>query len=87
MVLSFTTHFIESEIEKNFFKELSNNEIEVFITAYLAGFERVAGESGTYYYHTGKDFTIWQYAANNDGIGFINTIYIGYADGYYDGTI
>lgn len=31
MVLSFTTHFIDSEIEKNFFKELNKNDINIQI--------------------------------------------------------
>lgn len=31
MSLSFTTHFVDSEIEKNFFKELSKNDMEVLI--------------------------------------------------------
>lgn len=31
MTLSFTTHFIDSEIEKNFFQELSKNEINITI--------------------------------------------------------
>ena len=31
MVLSFTTHFIDSEIEKNFFKELNKNHINIQI--------------------------------------------------------
>ena len=31
MTLSFTTHFVESEIEKNFFKELSDKGIEIEI--------------------------------------------------------
>jgi len=35
MTLSFTTHFIDSEIEKNFFKELSKNDIEVIINTNL----------------------------------------------------
>ena len=61
--------------------------IEVFIDAYLSALELVEGESGIYYYNRSKDFTIWQYGVNNDGVGFINTIYIGYADGYYDGAI
>ena len=63
------------------------DEVEVFIRQYLAGLERVRGESGTYYYNKSKDFTVWQYAINNDGIGFVNTIYLGYADGFYDGEI
>ncbi|MBQ9072834.1 MAG: hypothetical protein IJY25_06725 [Bacilli bacterium] len=33
MVFSFTTHFIDSEIEKNFFKELSKNDIEILINS------------------------------------------------------
>lgn len=31
MTLSFTTHFIDSEIEKNFFKELSEQDVEIII--------------------------------------------------------
>jgi hypothetical protein len=31
MTISFTTHFVESEIEKNFFKELSDEGVEVVI--------------------------------------------------------
>jgi len=31
MVLTFTTHLIDTEIEKNFFKELNNNDIEIII--------------------------------------------------------
>jgi len=31
MALSFTTHFVDSEIEKNFFKELSDNGLDVII--------------------------------------------------------
>ncbi|MBE6139408.1 MAG: hypothetical protein E7174_02760 [Firmicutes bacterium] len=31
MVLSFTTHFVDSEIEKNFFKILNKNDIEIVI--------------------------------------------------------
>lgn len=31
MTLSFTTHFVDSEIEKNFFKELTEKDVEVII--------------------------------------------------------
>ena len=31
MTLSFTTHFIDSEIQKNFFKELSEQDVEIVI--------------------------------------------------------
>ena len=61
------------------------DEIDVFIDRYLSTFEPIECNGKTYYYNAKSDFTIFQYTANNDGIGFVNTIYIGYHDGKYCG--
>lgn len=37
MTLSFTTHFVDSEIEKNFFKELSSNNVDIMIDTNIVG--------------------------------------------------
>lgn len=59
------------------------DEIDVFIERYLSAFEEIKCEEDIYYYHPRYDYTIMQYHANNDGIGFVNTIYIMYHDGYF----
>lgn len=61
-----------------------NDDVDVFIDRYLATLEEFQVEDLTYYYHPTYDFTIFRYNINNDGIGFVNTIYIGYHDGYFD---
>ena len=61
-----------------------NDEVDVFIDQYLATLEEFQVGDLTYYYHPAYDFTIFRYNINNDGIGFVNTIYIGYHDGYFD---
>ena len=61
------------------------DEIDVFIDRYLSTFEPIECNDKTYYYNAKSDFTIFQYTANNDGVGFVNTIYIGYHDGKYCG--
>lgn len=61
------------------------DEIDVFIDRYLSTFEKLGCDGEIYYYNAKADFTIFQYMANNDGLGFINTIYIGYHDGKYCG--
>lgn len=67
------------------FKTLrQNDEVNVFIDRYLATLEEIPVGDDIYYYHPTYDFTIFTYKINNDGIGFVNTIYIGYHDGYYD---
>lgn len=67
------------------FKTLrQNDDVEVFIDRYLAQLEAFQVGELTYYYHPTYDFTIFRYRINNDGIGFVNTIYIGYHDGYFD---
>lgn len=68
------------------FKTLkSTDEIDVFIDTYLSSFEKIECNGETYYYNSKNDYTIFQYTANNDGYGFINTIYIGYCNGKYCG--
>lgn len=57
------------------------DEINVFINQYLNTLERIECQNEVYYYNNYNDFTIIQYRANNDGIGFINTIYISYTKG------
>ena len=67
------------------FKTLrQNDDVNVFIEQYLATLEEIQVGDHTYYYHPTYDFTIFNYRINNDGIGFVNTIYIGYHDGYFD---
>ncbi len=67
------------------FKTLrQNDDVNVFIDRYLASLEEFQVGDHTYYYHPTYDFTIFNYRINNDGIGFVNTIYIGYHDGYFD---
>lgn len=66
------------------FKTLrSTDEIDVFIDNYLSSLEKMNCNGDLYYYNQKRDFTITQYAANNDGYGFINTIYISYTNGRY----
>jgi len=57
------------------------DEINVFIDSYLSTLEEVEFNGKIYYYDPYEDFTIISYRANNDGIGFINTIFISYCDG------
>ena len=59
------------------------DEVDVFIRPYLARFEKISAGNTVYYYNEKEDFTILRYDINNDGIGFINTVYITYHDGYY----
>lgn len=57
------------------------DEINVFIDQYLSSLDIIKCNNETYYYNSRNDFTIIQYRANNDGIGFVNTIYISYTNG------
>ena len=59
------------------------DEINVFCDQYLATLESYEIDGETYYYNAARDFTILHYRANNDGVGFINTIYLSYCDGRY----
>ncbi|WP_297131108.1 helix-turn-helix domain-containing protein [uncultured Eubacterium sp.] len=55
--------------------------INIFINRYLCSLEKVEYDNEIYYYDQENNFTILQYRINNDGIGFINTIYITYTEG------
>lgn len=57
------------------------DEINVFIDSYLGTLQEVQHNDKIYYYDLYNDFTVIRYTANNDGIGFINTIYISYCSG------
>lgn len=57
------------------------DEIDVFIDSYLNSLQKIELNNEVYYYNPVDDFTIIQYRANNDGIGFVNTIYITYCNG------
>lgn len=64
------------------------DEVNIFIDKYLSTFEKIecantAHYCTTHYYNNKNDYTILDYRINNDGIGFINTIYIIYHDGKY----
>ena len=57
------------------------DEVNILIDSYLNRLEKITCDEKIYYYNKIQDFTIMQYNINNDGIGFVNTIYIGYCDG------
>ena len=62
------------------------DELSVWIHNYLSALEAVPNEGSTVWgntvwYDADQDITILQYRANNDGIGFINTVYITYHAG------
>lgn len=59
------------------------DEVNIHIDRYLNTLEDFSCNNNTYYYNKKNNFTIIQYRINNDGIGFINTIYITYHDGKY----
>ncbi len=57
------------------------DEINILIDGYLNTLDEVECHNKKYYYDRNKDFTIVQYRINNDGVGFVNTIYISYTEG------
>ena len=62
------------------------DELEVWIHSYLSALEAVpnGGDPSfgdTVWYDETQDLTILQYRANNDGVGFVNTVYITYQSG------
>ena len=57
------------------------DEVNIFIDKYLNTLNKIECNDKIYYYNQNKDFTIMQYRINNDGIGFVNTIYISYSEG------
>lgn len=57
------------------------DEVNILIDRYLNTLDKIECNNENYYYDKNKNFTIIQYRINNDGIGFVNTIYISYSDG------
>ncbi len=57
------------------------DEVNILIDKYLWSLEKIEINNKVYYYDRKNDFTIIQYRINNDGISFINTIYITYKKG------
>ena len=57
------------------------DKVNILINEYLKKLEKINCNNNTYYYNKNGNFTIIQYKINNDGIGFVNTIYIQYSDG------
>ena len=55
--------------------------MNILIDGYLNTLDKIECNDKIYYYDQLKDFTIIQYRINNDGIGFVNTIYISYSEG------
>lgn len=62
------------------------DELHVWIHSYLSTLEAVPNEGdpiwgNTLWYDAAQDLTLLQYRANNDGVGFVNTVYITYRSG------
>lgn len=57
------------------------DEVNILIDRYLNTLDKIECNYENYYYDKNKNFTIIQYRINNDGIGFVNTIYISYSYG------
>ena len=62
------------------------DELEVWIHSYLSTLEPLPNEGDpvwgdTFWYDAAQNLTLLQYRANNDGVGFVNTIYITYQSG------
>ncbi len=66
------------------------DELDVWIHSYLSALEGIptpgAPWGNTVWYSQEQDVTILQYRANNDGVGFVNTIYITYRPGRIPGA-
>lgn len=64
--------------------------LDVWVHSYLSTLEAIptagAPWGDTVWYDTAQDITILQYRANNDGIGFVNTVYITYHAGRIPGA-
>lgn len=64
--------------------------LDVWIHNYLSTLEAIptagAPWGDTVWYDAAQDITILQYRANNDGIGFVNTVYITYHAGRIPGA-
>ncbi len=67
------------------------DELDVWITAYLSTLEPIPLPNDptwgdTVWYDAAQNITILQYRANNDGVGFVNTVYITYHAGCIPGA-
>lgn len=66
------------------------DELDVWIGSYLSALESIPTDGApwgdTVWYDAAQDITYLQYRANNDGIGFVNTIYITYHAGRIPGA-
>jgi transcriptional regulator with XRE-family HTH domain len=67
------------------------DELHVWICNYLSALEAIPSDSDdlwgdTVWYDAAQDITILQYRANNDGVSFVNTVYITYRTGRIPGA-
>ena len=66
------------------------DELDVWIDSYLSALESIPTDGApwgdTVWYDAVQDITYLQYRANNDGVGFVNTIYITYHAGRIPGA-
>ena len=62
------------------------DELDVWIHSYLSTLEAIPCGDETYWYSAAQNITFLQYRANNDGIGFVNTVYITYRPGRIPGA-
>lgn len=62
------------------------DSLDIFIEQYLANLEAYSDGSEIHWYDPAQDITILHYFANNDGIGFVNTVYITYHAGRIPGA-
>ncbi|MBE6918247.1 MAG: helix-turn-helix transcriptional regulator [Ruminococcaceae bacterium] len=66
------------------------DELDVWIRSYLSTLEAIPTPGGPWgdavWYDAAQNITILQYRANNDGLGFVNTVYITYRAGHIPGA-
>ena len=62
------------------------DSLDILIDQYLATLEPYSDGNEIHWYDTAQDITILHYFANNDGIGFVNTVYITYHAGRIPGA-
>ena len=61
------------------------DSLDIFIEQYLSTLEEITYGDSTCWFDAAQDLTILHYRANNDGIGFVNTVYITYHAGRVPG--
>lgn len=62
------------------------DSLDILIDQYLATLEPYSDGNEIHWYDRAQDITILHYFANNDGIGFVNTVYITYHAGRIPGA-